>query len=176
MSVLQKNLALVIAGTAALGLGLWFGWHGIGTGPSPSLEALWAAHLNDLRGNNVALASMRGKPLIINFWATWCGPCKEEMPDFQRLASSEVGKRIQIVGIGIDNVSNMRLFSENLRITYTLLDSGPTGPDLLKALGNQVGGLPYTLIISRKEKLIMTRLGRISYEDLNKAASAALEP
>ena len=172
----RKNFPLVLAGLAALAVGVWFGWARIQTDTPASLDALWAAQLTDLRGNQVRMASLRGKPLIVNFWATWCGPCKEEMPDFQRLTTGEFADKIQIVGIGIDNADNMRSFADKIGITYTLLEGGAESLDMLKSLGNQVGGLPFTLVIDASGKSVMVRLGRATYEDLRAAAKAALKP
>ena len=170
---LKRNSPLLLAGLAALAIGTWLGWMRLQANPSASLEPLWAAELIDLRGNKVSMASLRGKPLVVNFWATWCGPCKEEMPDFQRLATGEMRDRIKVVGIGIDNADNMRSFAEKIGITYTLLEGGAESLDMLKALGNQAGGLPFTLVIDADGKSVMVRLGRASYEDLVVAAKAA---
>lgn len=171
----RKNLPLLVAGLVALAIGAWFGWARIQAKLPPSLEPLWAAQLTDLRGNPVRMASMRGKPLIVNFWATWCGPCKEEMPDFQRLATGEFGNQIQIVGIGIDNADNMRAFAEKIGITYTLLEGGAGSLDMIKVLGNHVGGLPFTLVIDASGKSVMVSLGRVSYDDLKNAAKTAIK-
>jgi len=170
---LKRNSTLLLAGVAALAIGAWFGWMRLQTNPATSLAPLWAAELIDLGGKKVNMASLRGKPLIVNFWATWCGPCKEEMPDFQRLAVGEMKDRIRVVGIGIDNADNMRSFAEKIGITYTLLEGGAESVDLLKALGNPVGGLPFTLVIDAQGKTVMVRLGKASYEDLVDAAKAA---
>lgn len=170
---LKWNSPLLLAGVAALAIGIWFGWMRLQANPAASLEPLWAAELTDLRGSKVNMASLRGKPLVVNFWATWCGPCKEEMPDFQRLATGEMGDRVRVVGIGIDNADNMRSFAEKIGITYTLLEGGVESLDMLKALGNPAGGLPFTLVIDAEGKTVMVRLGRASYEDLLIAAKAA---
>lgn len=173
MSWLKRNFALLTVGLLALGAGGWLGWARLQPA-STNIDALWATVLPDLSGKRASLAAFKGKPLIVNFWATWCGPCKEEMPDFQKLAASELGSSIQIVGIGIDNTDNMRAFSDKLGISYTLLDGGPGGLDLLTALGNQVGGLPYTLIVDATGRVIVKRLGRISYEELREASMRTL--
>jgi thiol-disulfide isomerase/thioredoxin len=127
-----------------------------------------------LRGATVAMQSLKGRPLVLNFWATWCVPCKEEMPDFQRLAVSDLGKSVQIIGIGIDNTKNMRAFAESLGVTYVLLEGGPVGLDLLKSLGNDIGGLPYTVVLDAQGKLIAKHLGRINRDDLATAMQTAL--
>ena len=175
MRWLTTHWVLVIAGCAAALIGAWLGMSGMPVRTSGSVDALWAAQLPDLRGVPVKLADLRGKPLIVNFWATWCGPCKEEMPDFQRLAAGDLGKRVQIVGIGIDNSANMRSFGEKLGITYPLLEGGSDALDMLNALGNSSGGLPYTIVLDGAGKQVSAHLGRMSYEELKAQATAAIK-
>jgi thiol-disulfide isomerase/thioredoxin len=174
MSWLKRNLVVLIAGAAALLAGGWLGWARLQPTTPTQVDTLWNTQLSDLAGKPFALSAMKGKPLIVNFWATWCGPCKEEMPDFQKLATSDLGKRIQIVGIGIDNAANMQAFADKIGITYKLLDGGPTSLDLLKTLGNQAGGLPFTLVFDSNGKLVRSHLGKITYDELQDASKRAL--
>lgn len=134
-----------------------------------SLDALWAAQLKDLKdlsGRPVNLAAFKGQPLILNFWASWCGPCIEEMPDFQRASQTEAGKQVKFVGIGIDYARNMQPFADKLGITYTLLESGAEGLHLLKTAGNPSGALPFTLILDRDGVPVFRKLGKLDYVDL----------
>ena len=174
MPWLRRNLVVLIAGAAALLAGGWLGWARLQPATLTQADALWNTQFSDLAGKPFSLSSVKGKPVVVNFWATWCGPCKEEMPDFQKLASSDLGKRIHIIGIGIDNAANMQSFSDKLGITYTLLEGGPTSLDLLKALGNQVGGLPFTLVFDANGKVVKSHLGKITYEQLQDASNRAL--
>lgn len=175
MSWLKRNLVYLVAGSVAVLCGTWLGWTRLQPPPPAPLQFLWRTELTDLAGKPYSFAPLKGRPLIVNFWATWCGPCKEEMPDFQKLAASELGKNIEIVGIGIDSVANMSAFSDKIGISYTLLAGGPGGLDLLKALGNEVGGLPFTLVFDASGKAVLTRLGRVSYEELRDASQRALK-
>jgi thiol-disulfide isomerase/thioredoxin len=175
MSWLKRNFVYLLAGSAAILLGTWLGSARLQPSASAASDIIWRTELTDLTGKPFSLASLKGKPLVINFWATWCGPCKEEMPDFQKLAASELGKSVKIVGIGIDNAANMQSFAKSLGISYTLLEGGAGGLDLIKALGNEVGGLPFTLVIDSSGKTVLTRLGRIGYEELQIASSRALK-
>jgi thiol-disulfide isomerase/thioredoxin len=174
MSWLKRNLVVLIVGAAALLAGGWLGWARLQPATPTQMETLWHTPFSDLAGKPFSLSAMKGKPLIVNFWATWCGPCKEEMPDFQKLASSDLGKKIQIVGIGIDNAANMQAFADKLGITYKLLDGGPTSLDLLKTLGNQVGGLPFTLVFNADGKVVKSHLGKFTYDELQEASKRAL--
>ena len=174
MSWLKRNLVVLIAGAAALLAGGWLGWARLQPATPTQMHTLWNTPFSDLAGKPFSLSAMKGKPLIVNFWATWCGPCKEEMPDFQKLASSDLGKQVQIVGIGIDNAANMQAFADKLGITYKLLDGGPTSLDLLKMLGNQVGGLPFTLVFDANGKVVTSHLGKITYDELQNTSKRAL--
>ena len=138
---------------------------------NPSLHALWAAQFKDLSGQPVNLASFKGQPLVINFWASWCGPCIEEMPDFQRASQTDTGKLAKFIGIGIDNADKMQPFADKLGITYTLLESGAQGLDLLKLSGNPSGALPFTLILDRGGVAVVRKLGKLEYTDLIAALS-----
>ena len=172
---IAKNWLMALAGLAAAALGAWLGLSQLDQGPVAVPDALWSARFADLRGAQVVMHSFKGKPVVLNFWATWCIPCKEEMPDFQRLAASELGQRVQIVGIGIDNAKNMRAFGEALGISYTLLEGGPQGLDLLKLLGNQSGGLPYTLVIGADGEVVLRHLGKLGRAELEVAMRTALK-
>lgn len=170
----------VLAGAA----GFLFHWHSIGTDAVPvgssthpaggqttaaSLDALWAAQLKDLSGRPVNLTAYKGKPLVVNFWASWCAPCIEEMPDFQRASQTSIGKGVQFVGIGIDSADKMRPFADKLGITYVLLESGAQGLDLIRASGNPSGALPFTLIVDRAGLPVVKKLGKLDYAELMSA-------
>ena len=170
---LRSHAPLICAALVAVAAGTLFGWQRPGEIDQPRLDALWAAEFKDLSGKSVSMASLRGKPLVINFWATWCGPCKEEMPDFQRFALSESGKIAQVVGIGIDSSSNMQAFAKELGISYLLLESGMTGVSILKAVGNNSGALPYTIVVDSRGTAVLTRLGVLKYDELRQAVSLA---
>ena len=176
MKWIKQYWPLMLGGLAAIVLGAGLGLLKRNVDTPVSLQPLWNSHMADLEGKPLALDTLRGRPLIINFWATWCGPCKEEMPDFQRLALEYYGENLQIVGIGIDNAVNMRAFSKKLGITYLLLDAGTGGIDLLGSLGNTAKALPYTLVINRAGTVVKAHLGRLGFEELQFLARVATAP
>ena len=156
---------LVIAALLAGAFGFWFNTQRLEPQPSAT-EALWRAEFKDLQGRPFKMDSLKGQILVVNFWATWCGPCVEEMPDFQRASQSDVGKKAVFVGIGIDYAKNMRPFADKLGISYLLLESGSQGLDLLKAVGNRSGALPYTLVLKPSGEVAAAKLGKFEYPDL----------
>ena len=115
------------------------------------------------------MTAYKGKPLVVNFWASWCAPCIEEMPDFQRASQTSIGKGVQFVGIGIDSADKMRPFADKLGITYVLLESGAQGLDLIRASGNPSGALPFTLIVDRAGLPVVKKLGKLDYAELMSA-------
>ena len=162
----QYGLAAIAAIAAGI-LGFWLNFQSLAPESAPAgIDALWRAQLQDLNGRPIPMSSFKGRPVIVNFWASWCGPCIEEMPDFQRASQSDAGKKAAFVGIGIDYAKNMRPFADKLNITYTLLESGAQGLDLVRAAGNPSGALPFTLMFDASGKLIGQKLGRLDYTEL----------
>jgi thiol-disulfide isomerase/thioredoxin len=137
---------------------------------------LFAASLRDSDNRPVAIADWRGQPLIVNFWARWCGPCREEIPELVALARANQAKGLKVVGIGLeDNSENVRDFIKAYEMDYFLLFAPVEGISLMRALGNGRAGLPFTLAIDRNGRVVMHKLGQISRADLEKAASAVLK-
>ena len=121
-------------------------------------DAIMALTLPDLDGRPQAMAQWRGKVLVVNYWASWCAPCVEEMPAFSRLQSRYAAQGVQFVGIGIDELKNMRTFVKANAVAYPLLVGDAAGTQT-PAL--QVKGLPYTVVIGRDGQLAHSRLGRL---------------
>ena len=128
---------------------------------SPAVESLMKANLPDTLGQTRALLEWRGKILLVNFWATWCPPCVEEMPELVDLQNSSEFKNLQIVGIGVDSPSNIQQFTKKLQISYPILVAGMEGTEIARALGNQAGGLFFTVLIDAEGRVRQTYLGRL---------------
>ena len=129
---------------------------------SPALGSLMKANLPDTQGQTHALSEWRGKVLLVNFWATWCPPCVEEMPELVDLQNSSEIKNLQIVGIGVDSPSNIQQFTKKFQISYPILVAGMEGTEIARALGNQAGGLPFTVLIDADGRVRQTYLGRLN--------------
>lgn len=173
-----------LAGVTALGAGGWLAWRESsrkGPGPrdagSPPTVAegaesrtLQSLSLPDVQGQQIALASYAGRPLLVNFWATWCPPCVKEMPDLEEL-HKKYGE-VQFVGIGIDTADNIRAFVEKVPVSYPLLVAGHGGIDIVRSMGNPAGGLPFTVIFDADGQVKRKILGQVKMDDLARTLSA----
>ena len=129
---------------------------------STAVASLMKASLPDTQGQTHTLSEWRGKVLLVNFWATWCPPCVEEMPELVDLQNSSEIKNLQIVGIGVDSPSNIQQFTKKFQISYPILVAGMEGTEIARALGNQAGGLPFTVLIDAEGRVRQTYLGRLN--------------
>jgi thiol-disulfide isomerase/thioredoxin len=145
-----------------------------GLASDPSIKAFFANPWQTPDGKPSNSENWRGKVLVVNFWASWCPPCVEEMPALDRIAQEYASKNILIVGIGIDSPSNIREFLQKTPVSYPIVLGGLEGSNLSKQMGNTQGALPYTVVINSKGKSIYTKLGKISEEELKKAINSAL--
>jgi len=124
-----------------------------------------ASSYPDLQGAEVALSGYAGRPLVVNFWATWCAPCVKEMPDLDAL-SKKYGE-VAFVGIAIDTRPNVERFLKKVQVSYPLLVAGHGGIETMKQLGNRHGGLPYTVIFDAQSRKSREILGQVDPADLD---------
>jgi thiol-disulfide isomerase/thioredoxin len=118
--------------------------------------------LNTLDGRPQPLAAWRGRILVINYWATWCAPCREEIPLFVRLQQEYAAKNVQFIGIAIDQADKVRDFAKEFKVDYPLLIAGLDAVELSRKAGNKAGVLPYTLVLDRSGKIAASLIGGIS--------------
>lgn len=123
------------------------------------VDRVYGARLADLKGGTQPLEQWRGQVLVVNFWATWCAPCREEVPIFVRLQERYGRLGLQFVGIAIDQPDKVAEFAKEFRINYPLLIGGLETMELLREVGNRAGVLPYTLVIDRKGNLVSRAAG-----------------
>jgi thiol-disulfide isomerase/thioredoxin len=131
------------------------------------IASLWTTTLFDHSGKAYPLAQYRGKPVILNFWATWCEPCREEMPEISALAIAH--PEIAVLGLAIDEAAAVHEFTESTPVSYPLLIAENEGMPLAEALGNHKGVLPYTVVISAQGEVTQIFFGRVNREMLQKA-------
>ena len=141
-----------------------------------ALSALFDVEFNDYRGKPHPFSQWKGKILVVNFWATWCAPCREEMPYFSRISEKYAEKGVQFVGISADAPDTVRRFAQQLDVSYPLLFGGPQTVDLSIDLGNRQSGLPYTVILGRNREPLLTRTGRLPEAELESLLKGAIAP
>lgn len=124
--------------------------------------AILASTLNTLDGRPQTLAAWRGRILVINYWATWCAPCREEIPLFVRLQQEYAVKNVQFIGIAVDQADKVQDFAKEFGINYPLLIAGLDAVELSRKAGNKAGVLPYTLVLDRAGKIVASLVGGIS--------------
>jgi len=135
---------------------------------APAVANLFAQSMVEASGKHAPLSQWRGKPLIVNFWATWCGPCVQEMPELNALHSEIVKKDIHVIGIGIDSQDSIMQFAQKYKISYPLYVAGTNGTSLLRQFGNDAGGLPFTVLIGADGQVKKMYLGSIKFDELRK--------
>jgi thiol-disulfide isomerase/thioredoxin len=165
----NRQIALFLAvALIALAAGFTFNpWSRSGGAESGDVGPLLGATLPDLDGKPQALNQWQGKVVVINFWATWCPPCLQEIPEFVRVQEKLGGRGLQFVGIAIDDVAKVREFAARFRINYPTLVGEFEAVELARIAGNKLGGLPFTIILDRQGRLVGTELGGLNEEKIN---------
>ena len=149
------------AGVGALALALGVGV-AVWNAKAPDASALLALSLPDTQGTAQPLRQWRGKVLVVNFWATWCEPCREEMPEFIRVQRELGPQGVQFVGIAVDSADKVGRFARQLELNYPALVAGYDAIDLSKPLGNPLLALPFTVIVGRDGQVALTHVGPIN--------------
>jgi thiol-disulfide isomerase/thioredoxin len=172
----RRGLLLLGAGACAAGLGAGVNWWR--TRPARTaagvVDAFFAASFADADGRQQPLSQWRGRPLIVNFWATWCPPCVEEMPDLQRIRDTYRDRGVEVIGIGIDNAAKIVGFRRQHGLSLPLLVAGAGGSELSRSFGNTTGALPFTVLISPDGRVLQRHLGQIKPEQLRRWLDTAL--
>lgn len=128
----------------------------------------------DLDGRARRLLDWNGSVVIANFWATWCEPCREEIPILIKVRKDYASRKVEVVGIGIDQVSKMREYAAKYEISYPLLVGDARALDVMRELGNKAGALPYTVILDPAGAVASQRLGAYKAGELEKVLNSIL--
>lgn len=128
----------------------------------------------DLDGRARRLLDWRGKVAVVNFWATWCEPCREEIPLLIEASRKYAASGVQIVGIALDTVANVSKYATNYGISYSVLIGDARALDLLRDLGNTAGALPYTVVLDRSGAVASRRLGAYKAGELDQILATIL--
>ena len=171
--VTRRGLMMAVAGTAAMaGAGVaWWRLQPGDTAPGAE-QALWSMQFDTPGGQQpLVMRALAGKPLVLNFWATWCPPCVEELPLLNRFYAEQQSKGWQVVGLAIDQPSAVRKFLEKLPLAFPVGLAGLEGSDLGRSLGNLTGGLPFTVVFGADGRVLHRKMGQISADDLKSWSS-----
>ncbi len=163
---IQIAIVIVVA-LVALASG-WF-MHPANRGPDlpPGADtALMQVSMPDLAGQAQSMAQWKGKVVLVNFWATWCAPCREEIPLLVAKQNELGASGLQVVGIAVDQADKVRSFAAEMGINYPVLVGDMQALDLGRAVGNELGGLPYTVVVDRQGRIVRTELGTLSAEKI----------
>ena len=186
----RRTALLGTAGLAAAGAGAWWGWHrqagispsGTASPTSPGTTAsasdpnviagdplptgFWDVHFDTPDGTPFNWSGLRGKPLLLNFWAAWCPPCVKEMPELDRFHREFSQAGWQVVGLAIDGPTPVKEFLAKVRVGFGVALAGFGGTELAQTLGNTAGGLPFTVLIDAQGRIRHRKMGATHFDEL----------
>lgn len=163
----MKHLAALLLSCASLS---------VAAAANVSSAPLFAATLFDLDNKSVAFAAYKGKPLIVNFWARWCAPCRVEIPELVDFQMRHKAGGIEVIGVNLESdAAPVRDFAKAYDINYPVLLARDQGIALLQVLGNSKAGLPFTVVINRRGEIVASKLGAMTKTELEAASETALK-
>ncbi len=160
----MRRRQLLLGGSALAALA---GLSACSRGAEPP-AAFWSQSWDMPDGQPLAAADLRGQPLLVNFWATWCPPCVEELPLLDQFHQSRRAQGWQLLGLAIDQPSAVRAFLARRPLSFPIGLAGLGGTELSRELGNSNGGLPFSVLFDRAGRLVERKLGRLHAEDLER--------
>ena len=157
-----------VAGAAALGGAGLAGWRLRPPARRDGVEAaVWGMAFDTPTGGApLAMKALQGRPVLLNFWATWCPPCVEELPMLNAFYRENASKGWQVVGLAIDQPSSVRKFLDRLPLDFPVGLAGLGGTELGRSLGNLTGGLPFTVVLGQGGKVLHRKMGQVTAQDL----------
>ena len=170
----QRRLLLAAAAGAAVVGGAVAWWKVPVGGPSGNVQepvaGFWATQWETPQGGTVSMQALQGRPLLINFWATWCPPCVEELPLINDFYRQNKANGWQVLGLAVDKASAVQSFLAKMPLDFPVAMAGISGAELGRNLGNLSGGLPFSVALSANGGVVQRKLGRLSVDDLQRWA------
>ena len=157
-----RRSLLILGGVGAISAALGAFVGALFSQSRSGVGALLASSFPDAAGRARRLSEWQGRPLVCNFWATWCEPCREEMPLLDAAQAKYAPNRVQVVGIAIDNAANVSHFASKNQFSFPLLVGEYAAVELMRELGNGAGALPFTVLIDASGRLRKRKLGAYS--------------
>ena len=168
----RRALVAGVAVAAAASGVLWQVRRG-GDGVAATEGPVWDLRFPTPDGGELRMSSLRGRHLVLNFWATWCPPCIKELPELDRFHREWSGQGWQVVGLAVDKLQPVKEFLQRQPMGFAVGLAGLEGSALSRDLGNAQGALPFTAVFDRRGQVIHSKLGQTSYEELAAWARAA---
>ena len=165
---LRRSL-LVGAGLAATGAGVGLAWwQSLDEAElqSQPVDGFWSLQWETPAGTSLRADSLKGKPLLINFWATWCPPCIEELPLINNFYLENKSKGWQVLALAVDKPSAVKAFLTRMPLDFQVGMAGLAGSELGRSLGNLTGALPFTVVVGSDGAVAHRKLGRVSLAEL----------
>ncbi|SDM24647.1 Thiol-disulfide isomerase or thioredoxin [Oryzisolibacter propanilivorax] len=152
------------AGLAGAGLAAWR------LAPAPAAPdasaQLWSASFDGLDGRPLRMADLRGRPLLLNFWATWCPPCVQELPLLNRFHARQQARGWNLLALAVDQQGNVEKFLQRMPLQFPVALAGLAGSDLSRALGNERGGLPFSVLFAADGRILERKMGELTEQNL----------
>jgi thiol-disulfide isomerase/thioredoxin len=164
----RRWLGGVVAASAALGV-VGLAWRGLQIQSAEFSAAetlLWQQQFVQIDGTLVSMTTFKGKPLVLNFWATWCPPCIEELPLLSAFYSENKANGWQVLGLAVDQAQPVKNFLAKKAPTFPVALAGSSGIELTRSLGNLSGALPFSVVFSSTGLVVHRKIGRVSSDDL----------
>ena len=164
----RRWLYAAVAGAASLA-GMAIGWWTSrpATAPSDARLAIWDMRFESPGKGPLSMQQFSGRPLLLNFWATWCPPCIEELPLLDGFFQKNAGNGWQVLGIAADQADAVQAFLARAPVHFPVAMAGMAGIELSRSLGNLSGGLPFTVVLGAAGHVLHRKMGRVSIQDLN---------
>jgi len=164
----RRRWALGALAATALGAGMGaFWWRNRPAQDAAPPAGLWARQWTSPQGQTFAMQSFQGRPLLVNFWATWCPPCIEELPLIEAFYQQNKANGWQVLGLAVDKPERVQSFLKTSPLSFALGMAGLEGTELSRELGNLTGSLPFTVVFASDGSIAQRKLGRISQQDLD---------
>jgi len=137
-----------------------------GSGAAGAADTFWRLSFDTPDGKKLSMSSFRGKMLLVNFWATWCPPCVEELPLLDGFFQKNRDKNWQVVGLAVDQLNAVQDWLKTRPLSFPVGMAGLAGAELSKSLGNGVGALPFSVVFGSSGELLHRKIGKVLAQDL----------
>jgi thiol-disulfide isomerase/thioredoxin len=156
----------LVAAAAGMGLAWWRLQAAQGIN-DPAPQGFWDMQLDTPQGTPLRMQSFQGKPLLLNFWATWCPPCIEELPSINNFFHKNSANGWQVIGLAVDRPDTVKGFLKKMPLDFPIALAALQGTELARSLGNPSGSLPFSVALGAQGQILARKLGRLRAEDLD---------